>query len=253
MGQKVHPYILRIGFGKTWQSKWFTARRRDFSQFLEEDYRIRKFIDKSYPLGSLANIIIERVSPTMIRIKIRTSRPGVIIGRHGQDIERVKSYLIDLTGKEVMIDVEEVSNPQMEAALVSGLIAFQLIKRVHFRKAMKKAMQQALDAGCEGIRVRCSGRLGGAEIARSEVYRIGKIPLQTFKGDIDYGFAIARTTYGTIGVKSWIYKGEKGLGSYLWQQPEVKDEEKKDHRDNRAERMDKSEKVDRDNRNKEKK
>jgi small subunit ribosomal protein S3 len=166
-------------------------------------------------MGSVASIVIERVSQTVIRIKIRTSRPGVIIGRRGQDIERVKEEISNYAKKEVVIDVEEVTDPAIEAQLVSELIAFQITKRVNYRRAMKKAITQALALGCEGLKIKCSGRLEGAEIARSEIYKYGKVPLQTFRADIDYGAAVARTTYGTNGVKVWIYRGEKKLGSYL--------------------------------------
>ena len=227
MGQKVHPYILRIGFGKDWHSRWFADKKKSFAQFLEEDVKIRKLIKKEYPMGSIAQIVIDRVSPTLIRIKIKTSRPGVIIGRRGQDIERVKQNISTLTKKEVLIDVEEVIDPALSAQLVSELIAFQILKRVNFRRAMKRAIKQAQDKGCEGIKIRCSGRLGGAEIARSEKYQMGKIPLQTFRSDIDYGYAISRTTYGTIGVKVWIYGGEKPLGSYLAAQEEQEAQEEK--------------------------
>ncbi len=222
MGQKVHPYILRIGFGKDWLSRWFTPKRREFAEFLEEDLRIREHIKKSYSRGSVATIVVERVSLSIIRIRIRTSRPGVIIGRRGQDIERVKSELNKLTKKEIIIDVEEVTEPALEAQLVAEMIGFQLIRRVHFRRAMKKAIQQAVSSGGEGIKIKCSGRLGGVEIARKESYKHGKVPLQTFRADIDYGFYIAKTTYGTIGIKVWIYKGEKRLGHYL-----IKEEQKR--------------------------
>jgi small subunit ribosomal protein S3 len=215
MGQKVHPYVLRIGFGKSWLSRWFSPKKGEYADFLEEDLAIREKIKKSYSLGSIATIDIERVSSGGIRIKVRTSRPGVIIGRRGQDIERVKKDLADLTAKEIIIDVEEVSDQALEAQLVAELIAFQLIKRVKFRRAMKKALQQAQSSLGEGIKVQCSGRLGGVELARSESYKYGKVPLHTFRTDIDYGFAVAKTTYGTIGVKVWIYKGEKHLGDYL--------------------------------------
>lgn len=215
MGQKVHPYILRIGFGKSWLSRWFSPKKGEYADFLEEDLAIRDKIKKSYPLGSIATIDIERVSSGGIRIKVRTSRPGVIIGRRGQDIERVKKDLSDLTSKEIIIDVEEVADQALEAQLVAELIAFQLVKRVKFRRAMKKALQQAQSSGGEGIKVQCSGRLGGVELARSESYKYGKIPLHTFRTDIDYGFTGAKTTYGTIGVKVWVYKGEKQLGDYL--------------------------------------
>jgi small subunit ribosomal protein S3 len=215
MGQKVHPYIIRIGFGKDWLSRWFTSNRKEYADFLEEDLKIRALIKRNYSMGSIDSIVIERVSPTVIKVRIRTSRPGVIIGRRGQDIERVKAEILRLTKKEIMIDVEEVLEPATRAQLVAEMIAFQLMRRVNFRRAMKKAIQQATNMGCEGIKVCCSGRLDGAEIARSEKYKFGKIPLQTFRADIDYGFGVAKTTYGTIGVKAWIYKGEKNLGHYL--------------------------------------
>lgn len=215
MGQKVHPYILRIGFAKTWQSLWFSDRKTEFANFLEKDVKIRKHIKKSYPKGSITQIIIERVSSEAIRIRIKTSRPGVIIGRRGQDIERIKSEIQELTKKEIFIDVEEVGNPAMAAQLIAELIGFQIVKRVNFRRAMKRAITQALGEGCQGIKIRCSGRLGGLEIARSEVYKRGKVPLQTFRSDVDYGYAISKTTYGTIGVKVWVYKREAPIGTYL--------------------------------------
>ncbi len=215
MGQKVHPYVLRIGFGKDWLSSWFSSRKKEFAVFLEEDLRIREIVKANYPNGSVANIGIERVSPAVIRLRIRTSRPGVIIGRRGQDIERVKQILSSRTRKEILIDVEEVNEPALEAQLVAESIGFQLVRRVNFRRAMKRAIQQATSLGGEGMKIKCAGRLGGIEIARKESYKYGKVPLQTFRADIDYGFYIAKTTYGTIGVKVWIYKGEKRLGSYL--------------------------------------
>jgi len=225
MGQKVHPYILRIGFGKDWLSKWFPLNKKQLADFLEEDVRIRDIVKKSYPTGSISKIYIERVLPTVIKIRIRTSRPGIIIGRKGQEREKIRQQLIDLTKKEVRIEVEEVENPAVEAQLVAELIAFQIIKRVNYRKAIKKALQQAESYNCEGVRIRVSGRLEGAEIARSEIYKYGKIPLHTFSADIDYGFAFARATYGTIGIKVWIYKGYKPLGSYLNKETDVKEKE----------------------------
>jgi len=222
MGQKVHPYILRIGFGRDWLSRWFTPKKREFADFLEEDIKIRDHVKRCYSKGSVATIVIERVSLGIIKIRIRTSRPGVIIGRRGQDIERVKAELGRMTKKEIVIDVEEVTEPALEAQLVAEMIGFQLMRRVHFRRAMKKAIQQTVSAGGEGIRIKCSGRLGGVEIARKESYKHGKVPLQTFRADIDYGFYIARTTYGAIGIKVWIYKGEKRLGHYL-----IKEDRKK--------------------------
>ena len=219
MGQKVHPYILRIGFGKDWLSRWFTNRKKEYADFLEEDLRIRRYIKTSYSMGAVASIIIERFSQSVIRILINTSRPGIIIGRRGQARENLKKDLNRLTKKEIIIDVGEVQRPALEAQLVAELVAFQLIRRVNFRRAMKKAIQQATSAGGEGIKIKCSGRLGGVEIARKESYKYGKVPLQTFRADIDDGFATAMTTYGTIGVKVWIYKGEKNLGDYLIKEP----------------------------------
>jgi len=223
MGHKVHPYVLRIGFGKNWQSRWFVDKRRVFAQFLEEDIEIRKIVKSSYSLGSISSIVIERVSSEAVRIRIRTSRPGMIIGRRGQEIEKVKAKVSKYTKKEVYVDVEEVLEPALEAQLVAEGIAFQIMRRVNFKRAMKKAIQQALALGCEGIRVKCKGRLGGLEIARSEGYKEGKVPLQTFRSDIDYGFCVPKTTYGTIGVKVWMYGGEKRLGSYM--KPKKQDEE----------------------------
>jgi len=221
MGQKVHPYILRIGFGKDWLSGWFSPRKREYADYLEEDLKIRGAIKSSYPNGTVACVRIERVSSGVIRIKIRTSRPGVIIGRRGQDIERVKQLLNKLAKKEILIDVEEALEPALEAQLVAESIGFQLIRRVNFRRAMKRAIQQATSLGGEGMKIKCSGRLGGVEIARKESYKYGKVPLQTFRADIDYGFYIAKTTYGTIGVKVWVYKGIKKLGSYLIKEEKV--------------------------------
>ncbi|MCM8787105.1 MAG: 30S ribosomal protein S3, partial [Candidatus Omnitrophica bacterium] len=207
MGQKVHPYILRIGFGKDWLSRWFTTKKREYAKFLEEDFKIRQLIKSHYPTGSISAIIIERISTNFIKIKIRTSRPGVIIGRRGEEIEKIKGAIRDISGRDVNIEPQEVVEPALEAQLVAELIAFQITKRVNYRRAIKKALQQAETLGCEGMRIRCSGRLEGAEIARSEIYKYGKVPLQTYSADIDYGFSVAKTIYGTIGIKVWIYKG----------------------------------------------
>jgi small subunit ribosomal protein S3 len=224
MGQKVHPYVLRLGFGKDWRSRWFTSKKREYADFLEEDVHIREHVKKSYQKGSISDIIIERISPTFIKVRIKTSRPGVIIGRRGQDIERLREDLRKLTKKEIDIPVQEVLEPGLDAQLVSEQIAFQITKRVNFRRAMKKAMQQAQALGCEGMKTKCSGRLEGAEIARNEIYKYGKVPLQTFSADIDYGFGLAKTTYGTIGVKVWIYRGVKRLGSYMLREENLQEE-----------------------------
>lgn len=206
MGQKVHPYGIRIGIIKNWKSQWF-ADKRNYSNLLLEDIRIRKYIKKNLAQAAISDIEIERAS-NRIRITIHTARPGIIIGRRGSEIDRLRDELQEMTQKELFIDVRELNQPNANAQLIAENIAFQLEKRIPFRRAMKRAVQSAMDAGIEGIKVICKGRLGGAEIARSEKYKEGKIPLQTLRADIDYGFSEAFTTYGTIGVKVWVYKGE---------------------------------------------
>jgi small subunit ribosomal protein S3 len=206
MGQKVHPYGLRLGFIKNWKSSWF-SKKKGFAQLLHEDINVRSYIKKNFANAGVSSIEIERASGRA-RVILHTSRPGVIIGRRGADIDRLRDELQEITGKQIFIDIKEIKNPQIEAQLVAENVAFQLEKRIAFRRAMKKAIQIAMNAGAEGIRIICSGRLGGAEMSRREGYRKGKIPLQTFRADIDYGFTEAKTTYGTIGVKVWIYKGD---------------------------------------------
>lgn len=208
MGQKVHPYSLRLGYIKTWKSRWF-SNKKDFGLKLEEDIKVKKHIKNNFNHAGISNIEIERSSDKM-RITIYAARPGIVIGRRGADIDRLKEELMELVKNnlEIVIDIKEVKNPRTEAQLVAENIAFQLIKRVSFRRAMKKAIYDAVNSGVEGIRVTCSGRLGGAEMSRRETYKEGKIPLHTLRADIDYGFAEARTTYGAIGIKVWIYKGQ---------------------------------------------
>ena len=206
MGQKVHPFILRIGILRTWHSRWF-AKPKDFPQFIKQDYQIRKFIKKGFKQAAISKIIIERLAGK-IKIRIFSARPGIIIGRHGADIERLREELNSLAKTEISIDIEEVKNPALDAQLVSENIALQIEKRVAFRRAVKRAMEQSMNAGAKGIRVCSAGRLNGAEMSRTETYKQGKVPLQTFRADIDYGFSEALTTYGLIGVKVWIYKGE---------------------------------------------
>jgi small subunit ribosomal protein S3 len=206
MGQKVSPLILRIGFIKNWRSIWF-AKPKNYADFIEEDYRIRKFIKTNFKQAAISRIIIERLAER-IKIRICCARPGIIIGRHGADIERLREDLNNLIKKELSIDIEEIKEPALDAQLIAENVALQLEKRVAFRRAMKRAISQAVSAGAQGIKVSCAGRLGGAEMSRRETYRQGKVPLQTLRADIDYGFAEALTTYGLIGVKSWIYKGE---------------------------------------------
>lgn len=206
MGHKVHPYGLRVGYIKTWKSRWF-AKKRDFANLLHEDIKIKNYIKKNFSSAAIPYVEIERASDR-IRVIIHSARPGIIIGRRGADIDRLREELNRLTNKEVYIDIKEVKNPYIEAQLVAENVALQLEKRVAFRRAMKRVLQMAMEHGAGGVRIKCSGRLGGAEIARSEGYRQGKIPLQTLRSDIDYGFAEAYTTYGLIGVKVWIYKGD---------------------------------------------
>lgn len=206
MGQKVSPIVQRIGFTKNWRSLWY-ADDNDFSTNVVEDYKIRQYIKKRFVQGAVALVVIERLAE-QIRIKISSARPGVIIGRRGADIDRLRQDLSKITNKDIAVDIKEIKNAAVEAQLVAQNVAFQLEKRVAFRRAMKRAVDQSLQAGAKGIRISCAGRLGGAEMARREGYTEGKVPLQTLRADIDYGFYEAQTIYGTIGVKVWVYKGD---------------------------------------------
>lgn len=205
MGQKSHPYSLRLGYIKPWKSKWFA--RKDLDQLLHEDLRLRNYIKSKLGYAGISDVEIER-SSRRVRVRIYTARPGVIIGRRGQEIDRVKEELQKLTECELFIDIKEVKVPQTNAQLVAENIAMQLERRVSFRRALKKAVQLAMMKGGLGIKVACKGRLGGAEIAREEKYHEGKIPLSTFRADVEYGFKEAHTTYGSIGCKVWVYKGD---------------------------------------------
>ncbi len=207
MGQKVHPLGLRIGINKTWLSHWISKDKKTFSKLLHEDLKIKNFVKQNLKQAGVARVEIER-SSDKIRVIIHTARPGVIIGRRGQDIDRLREDIQNMTENEVYIDIKEIKNPYTDAQLVAENIAFQLERRVVFRRAMKKAVSNAIEAGAGGIKVICAGRLGGAEMSRQESYKSGKVPLHTLRADIDYGFAQALTTYGYIGVKSWIYKGD---------------------------------------------
>ncbi|MDD5465082.1 MAG: 30S ribosomal protein S3 [Candidatus Omnitrophica bacterium] len=206
MGHKVSPLLLRIGFIRQWHSRWF-AKTKDFPLFIQQDFKIRKFIKSKFKQAAISKIVIERLAER-IKIRIFSARPGIIIGRHGSDIERLRSDLNGLVKNELSIDIQEVNNPAWDAQLVAENIALQQEKRIAFRRAVKRAMEQSIQSGVKGIRVSCSGRLNGAEMSRKETYKIGKVPLQTLRADIDYGFAEALTTYGLIGVKVWIYKGD---------------------------------------------
>lgn len=210
MGQKVHPYGFRLGVTKTWRSRWFA--KQDYSKLLHEDLELKESLLTRLKAAGVSSIEVDRPG-NKLRITIRTSRPGIIIGRKGAEIEKLKSDLAKKTKREVFIDIQEVHRPELDAQLVSESIALQLEKRVAFRRAMRKAVDSALRFGCKGIKVRVSGRLNGAEIARSEWYLQGQLPLHTLRADIDYGFSQAYTTYGVIGVKVWIYKGEVLEGS----------------------------------------
>ncbi|MCK5138582.1 MAG: 30S ribosomal protein S3 [Thermodesulfovibrionia bacterium] len=205
MGQKTNPIGNRLGIIKTWDSKWFT--KKDYLSHLHEDLSIRKFIKKSLFHAGVAKIGIERAGQN-IKVIIHTARPGIIIGKKGAEVDKLKKDLEEFTGKQVSIDIKEVRKPELDAQLVAENIALQLEKRVAFRKAMKKAVASALRFGALGVRVSCAGRLAGSEIARSEWYREGRVPLHTFRADIDYGLTEAKTTYGKIGIKVWIYKGD---------------------------------------------
>ena len=210
MGQKVHPYSFRLGYIRDWSSRWF-ARKKDFGALVIEDAKIRKHIKKNLIQAAIARIDIERASDR-IRIIIHSGRPGVIIGRKGAEIDRLRDDLRGIVNKELQIDIKEIKQPALSAQLVAENIAFQLEKRIAFRRAMKRAVQQAVTAGAQGIKIRCRGRLDGSEIARKESYKQGKVPLQTIKADIDYGFTEAYTQAGLIGVKVWIYTGDVIVG-----------------------------------------
>ncbi len=205
MGQKVHPYGFRLGYTKPWKSRWISVR--DYSKLLLEDVKLKAELREKLKSAGVSSIEIERPG-NKLRIIIKTARPGIIIGRKGAEIDKLKLELQKRTAREVFIDIQEVHKPELDAQLVSENIALQLEKRVGFRRAMRKSVDSALRFGCKGIKVRVSGRLNGNEIARSEWYLQGRLPLHTLRADIEYGFSEAKTTYGVIGVKCWIYKGE---------------------------------------------
>ena len=206
MGQKVHPYGFRLGYNKPWHSRWFA--KRDFSKLLIEDLNLKRELKARFASAGVSQIEIDRAA-NRLRIIIYTSRPGIIIGRKGAEIDKLKQEISRRTGREILIDIREIQKPELNAQLQAEKIAQQLEKRIAFRRAMRKAVDEAQRFGALGIKVRVSGRLNGAEIARSEWYLHGQLPLQTLRADIDYGFAEAYTTYGAIGVKVWLYKGER--------------------------------------------
>ena len=205
MGQKTHPRGFRLGIIKPWKSRWYAER--NFGDLLKEDETIRKYLSKRLSHASVSEVEIER-KPQKIVVTIHTARPGVVIGKQGSEVDKLRDELALLTKSEVSINVEEVKRPELDAQLVADNVAHQLVQRISFRRAMKRAVQAAMRAGAEGIKIQCGGRLGGAEIARTEGYHEGRVPLHTLRADIDYAQSTARTTYGTIGVKVWIFKGE---------------------------------------------
>jgi small subunit ribosomal protein S3 len=208
LGQKVHPVGFRLGVNKTWDSRWYAEK--DFPQLLSEDVKIRKFLKDRLFHAGVSRIEIERAAnkSRKAKVNIYTARPGIIIGKKGAEVENLRRLLQKMTGKDIFINIQEVKKAEVDAQLVAENIALQLQRRVAFRRAMKKSVTSALKMGARGIKVACAGRLGGAEMARREWYREGRVPLHTLRADIDYGFAEAQTTYGKIGVKVWIYKGE---------------------------------------------
>jgi small subunit ribosomal protein S3 len=205
MGQKVNPHGLRVGVIKDWDSRWYAES--DFSDLLVEDYNIRKYLKKKLMASGVSKIEIERTTDR-VKATVYSAKPGLIIGKGGEEIEKTKNELCKMTGKKVQLDIKEIKRPDRDAQLVAENIAQQLEQRVSFRRAMKQAMGRTMKSGALGIKASCGGRLGGADIARTETYADGTIPLQTLRADIDYGFAEAATTYGRVGVKVWIYKGE---------------------------------------------
>lgn len=205
MGQKVHPKGLRIGIIRDWDAKWYAEK--DYADLLHEDIKVRNFIKKKLFIAGISRIEIERAA-NRVKVSIHTAKPGIVIGRGGSEVEALRKQLEKLTGKQINVNIVEVKTPELDAQLVAENVASQLVRRVSFRRAMKQTVARSMRMGAEGIKISCSGRLAGAEMARTEWYNEGKVPLHTLRADIDYGFAEADTTYGKIGVKVWIYKGE---------------------------------------------
>ena len=205
MGQKTHPIGFRLGIVQPWRSRWFSTK--DMPALLKEDELIRKYLKARLGHAAIADIHIER-KPGKVTVTVHTGRPGVVIGKRGAEVDKLRDELAQLTGKDAAINVEEIKRPEIASQLVADNIAHQLVQRISFRRAMKRAVQSAMRMGAQGIRIRVSGRLGGSEIARTEGYREGRVPLHTLRADIDYATSTAKTTYGTIGIKVWIFKGE---------------------------------------------
>ncbi len=221
MGQKTHPHGFRLGFNKQWSSRWF-SRGPEYARLIHEDLKMKKDVKEKYFHAGIAEVAVERVGPK-VRVLVHTSRPGIIIGRGGKEIESLKAFLEKICKKEVYVDIREIEKAELNALLVAEGIAVQLEKRIAYRRAMRKAVESALRTGAKGIKIMCAGRLGGVEIARTEWYLRGQLPLQTLKADIDYGFTEAFTTYGQIGIKVWIYKGEVEKAKMTSQVAEVEE------------------------------
>jgi small subunit ribosomal protein S3 len=205
VGQKTHPHGFRLGIVKPWRSRWFA--NRDFPSLLKEDELVRTYLRTRLQHAAISDVHIER-KPGKVLVTVHTGRPGVVIGKRGAEVDKLRDELAQLTGKEVGINVEEIKRPELDAQLVADNVAHQLAQRISFRRAMKRAVQSAMRMGAQGIKIKCGGRLGGAEIARVEGYHEGRVPLHTLRADVDYATATAKTTFGTIGVKTWIFKGE---------------------------------------------
>jgi small subunit ribosomal protein S3 len=206
LGQKVHPLGFRLGVTRTWDSRWYSER--DYGDFLIEDHKLRQFLKKKLAQASVSKIEIERAAGK-IRIVVHTARPGIVIGPKGSEIEKLRKSILKMTDKDIIVDIKEIRKPEIDAQLIAENVAQQLTRRIAFRRAMKKSVSSALKSGAQGIRIATAGRLGGAEMARREWYREGRVPLHTLRADIDYGLAEASTTYGVIGVKVWVFKGEQ--------------------------------------------
>ena len=207
MGHKTHPAGFRVGITQNWDSKWFTISKNEFSKNLVEDTKIRNFIKSNFDYAGIPRLEIARTEDR-VTVDLYTARPGVVIGRRGVEVDRIRDEIQEITGKQVEINIKEITDPFVDAQLIAENVALQLVKRTHFRRAMKRAVNQAMESGAKGVKIKCSGRLGGAEIARSEWYKDGKIPLQTLRAEVSYGFAEAKTKYGVIGVKVWLYRGD---------------------------------------------
>lgn len=221
MGQKTHPFGFRLGFNKQWSSRWF-SKGTEYARLIHEDLQMKKAIKEKYFHAGISEVDVERVGPK-IRVIIHTARPGIIIGRGGKEIEALKGFLESIAKREVYVDIREVEDPELNALLVGEGIAVQLEKRIAYRRAMRKAVDLALKKGAKGIKVMCAGRLGGVEIARSEWYLRGQLPLQTLRADIDYAFTEAFTTYGQIGIKVWVYRGDVEKPKMTSQMAEVEE------------------------------